>query len=68
MRPYEAIARLFWHVGEEDIAEGVPDGIGRLTSGGSMQLVRVQTGSIAVYAFTMLIGLVVLISTFLVFR
>ena len=46
----------------------MPNGIGRLTAGGSVQLVRVQTGSIAVYAFTMLIGLVVLISTFLVFR
>ena len=68
VRPYQAIARLFWHVGEEDIAEGVPDGIGRLTAGGSVQLVRIQTGSIAVYAFTMLIGLVVLISTFLIFR
>ena len=40
----------------------------RLTAGGSAQAVRIQTGSIAVYAFTMLIGLVVLMSTFLIFR
>ena len=29
---------------------------------------KIQTGSIAVYAFTMLIGLVALISIFLLFR
>jgi NADH-quinone oxidoreductase subunit L len=30
--------------------------------------VKLQTGSLAVYAFSMLIGLVVLISVFLLFR
>ena len=68
VRPYRVLARLLWHVGDETIIEGVPSGMARLTAGGSAQAVRIQTGSIAVYAFTMLIGLVVLISTFLVFR
>ena len=68
VRPYRVLARLLWHVGDETIIEGLPDGMARLTAGGSAQAVRIQTGSIAVYAFTMLIGLVVLISTFLVFR
>ncbi len=68
VRPYAAAARLLWHVGDEGIIQGVPQGMARLTAGGSAQAVRIQTGSIAVYAFTMLIGLVVLISTFLVFR
>lgn len=68
VRPYRVLARLLWHVGDETIIEGVPEGMVRLTAGGSVQAVRIQTGSIAVYAFTMLIGLVVLISTFLVFR
>ncbi len=68
VRPYRVLARLLWHVGDETIIEGVPEGMVRLTAGGSAQAVRIQTGSIAVYAFTMLIGLVVLISTFLVFR
>ncbi len=68
VRPYRVLARTLWHVGDETIIEGVPAGMARLTAGGSAQAVRIQTGSIAVYAFTMLIGLVVLISTFLVFR
>ena len=38
-----------------------------LAASGSAQLVRLQTGSIAVYAFSMLIGLVMLVSIFLLF-
>ena len=43
-------------------------GLAELTSDGSAQAVKLQSGSIAVYAFAMLIGLVVLVSVFLVFR
>ena len=68
VRPYRTLASLLWHVGDEGIIQGVPEGMARLTAGGSAQAVRIQTGSIAVYAFTMLIGLVVLMSTFLIFR
>ena len=68
VRPYRVLARFLWHVGDEGIIEGVPAGMARLTAGGSIAAIRIQTGSIAVYAFTMLIGLVILISTFLVFR
>ena len=68
VRPYRVLARLLWHVGDEGIIQGVPEGMARLTAGGSAQAIRIQTGSIAVYAFTMLIGLVVLMSTFLIFR
>ena len=46
----------------------MPNGLAALTADGSEQVVRIQTGSIAVYAFTMLIGLVVLISVFVMFR
>jgi NADH-quinone oxidoreductase subunit L len=46
----------------------VPNGLAELTADGSRQAVRIQTGSIAVYAFTMLIGLVGLVSVFLVNR
>ena len=67
VRPYRRLAGLLWHVGDEGIIQGVPEGMARLIAGGSVQAVRIQTGSIAVYAFTMLIGLVVLISTFLIF-
>jgi NADH-quinone oxidoreductase subunit L len=68
VRPYRALARALWHVGDEDIIDGIPRGgalIARSSAGG---LVRFQSGSLAQYAFVMLIGLVVLISVFLIFR
>ncbi len=46
----------------------MPNGAAALMAGGSAQVVKIQTGSIAVYAFTMLIGLVAMITIFLVFR
>ena len=68
VRPALWLAREFWHVGDEKIIDGMPNGLAALTADGSAQVVRIQTGSIAVYAFTMLIGLVVLISVFVMFR
>ena len=68
VRPSLWLARTFWHVGDETLIDGMPNGAAALATGGSTQVVRIQTGSIAVYAFTMLIGLVVLISIFLLFR
>ena len=49
-----------WQVGDATIIDGVPNGLAALTAGGSAQVVKLQTGSIAVYAFAMLIGVVVL--------
>jgi NADH-quinone oxidoreductase subunit L len=46
----------------------VPNGLAALTQGGSGRVARLQTGSIAIYAFTMLIGLVVLVCVILLFR
>ncbi len=66
--PAGRLARLLWQVGDARIIDGVPNGIAAMTTDGSAQVVRLQTGSIAVYAFTMLIGLVVLVSVFLLFR
>ena len=68
VRPYGVLARMLWQVGDATLIDGVPNGLATITSGSSRQAVRIQTGSIAIYAFTMLIGLVVLISVFLVFR
>ena len=68
VRPFARLARLLWQVGDAQIIDGVPNGIAALTTVGSAQVVRIQTGSIAVYAFTMLIGLVGLVSIFLLFR
>ncbi len=68
VRPAGRLARLLWQVGDATLIDGVPNGIAALTTDGSAQVVRIQTGSIAVYAFTMLIGLVALVSIFLVYR
>ena len=67
VRPYCAIADALWQVGDVTIIDGVPNGIAALTEDGSAQIVRLQTGSIAVYAFAMLIGLVALVTVFLLF-
>jgi NADH-quinone oxidoreductase subunit L len=68
VRPVFWLANMLWKVGDGTLIDGVPNGIAALTVEGSGQAVRIQTGSIAVYAFTMLIGLVLLISVFLLFR
>ena len=68
VRPALWLAREFWQIGDATIIDGIPNGLAALTQDGSRQAVRLQTGSIAVYAFTMLIGLVGLISIFLIMR
>ncbi len=68
VRPLRRLAQKLWTVGDAAIIDGIPNGIAALTSGGSAQTVRLQTGSIANYAFGMLIGVVVLVSVFLIFR
>ena len=68
VQPAIWLARTLWQVGDATIIDGVPNGLAAMTVDGSRQVVRIQTGSIAVYAFTMLIGLVVLVSVYLVFR
>jgi NADH-quinone oxidoreductase subunit L len=68
VKPYRALARALWHVGDEDIIDGIPRGGALLARGSAGGFVRLQSGSLAQYAFVMLIGLVVLISVFLIFR
>ena len=68
VRPSMWLARELWKVGDAQIIDGVPNGLASMAEGGSVQVVRIQTGSIAVYAFTMLIGLVVMVSLFLLVR
>ncbi|WP_075632494.1 NADH-quinone oxidoreductase subunit L [Novacetimonas hansenii] len=65
IRPYKALARVLWKDVDEGMVEGIPEGLARMTVASAGQAVKIQTGSIAVYAFTMLIGLVVLLSTML---
>ena len=68
VQPALRLARLFWQVGDVTIIDGVPNGLAELTTDGSKQVVRIQTGSLAVYAFAMLIGVVVLVGIFMLSR
>ncbi len=65
VRPLVAIARGLWKVGDAAIIDGVPNGLAGLTAGTSRQTVKLQTGSLATYAFVMLIGVVVLIGLYM---
>lgn len=62
VRPYAAIARALWKEGDEGAVEGLPRDLVRATATGAAEAVKLQTGSIAIYAFTMLAGLVVLLT------
>ena len=68
VRPALWLARFLWKVGDAEIIDGVPNGLASMAEGGSVQVVRIQTGSIAVYAFTMLIGLVCMVTFFVLVR
>ena len=68
VRPAFRLAGLLWHVGDAGIIDGMPNGIASLTVDGSRQAVKLQTGSLALYAFVMLIGVVALVSLYLVLR
>ena len=65
VNPALRIAKFAWHFGDEQIIDGVPSGLATLTSDASTQTVKLQTGSIALYAFIMLIGLLGFLSLFL---
>ena len=68
VQPAIRLARLFWQVGDVTIIDGVPNGLAELATDGSRQVVKIQTGSLAVYAFVMLIGVVVLVGVFMLSR
>ncbi|GAN79715.1 NADH-quinone oxidoreductase subunit L [Acidocella aminolytica] len=65
VRPSLRLAKFAWRFGDEQVIDGVPKGLAALTSDASAQAVKLQTGSIALYAFIMLIGLVVFVSLFI---
>src|SRR5690348_7351826 len=68
VQPAIRLSRVFWQTGDATLIDGVPNGLAELTVDGSRQAVKIQTGSLAVYAFVMLIGVVVLVGIFLVSR
>jgi NADH-quinone oxidoreductase subunit L len=68
VQPMIRLSNLLWQVGDVTLIDGVPNGLATLATDGSEQVVKLQTGNLAVYAFSMLIGLVALVSVFLLFR
>jgi NADH-quinone oxidoreductase subunit L len=68
VQPMIRLSRVFWQTGDATLIDGVPNGLADLAVDGSRQAVRIQTGSLAVYAFVMLIGVVLLVGLFLVSR
>ena len=68
VRPLLALSRGLWQVGDATIIDGIPNGVAALTAQGAGRVVKLQTGSIAHYAFAMLIGVVVLVSLYLIIR
>src|SRR5271165_1024545 len=68
VQPTMRLARIFWQVGDVTLIDGVPNGLAELTSDGSREVVKIQTGSLAVYAFVMLIGVVLLVGIFMLSR
>jgi NADH-quinone oxidoreductase subunit L len=68
VRPYFWLAGKSWRIGDITIIDGVPNGLVALAAEGSREAVKIQTGSLAAYAFVMLIGVVVLVGIFMFFR
>ena len=68
VQPMIRLSRVLWQTGDATIIDGVPNGLAELTVDGSRQAVKIQTGSLAAYAFVMLIGVVVLVGVFIFFR
>ena len=65
VRPAQALARSLWRIGDVRIIDGVPNGLAASVAGAARQAVALQTGRVASYAFTMIVGLVVLVSLLL---
>jgi NADH-quinone oxidoreductase subunit L len=65
VRPARALAQVLWKVGDVKIIDGMPNGAASLTVQASGRVGRLQTGRVANYAFTMIIGLVLFVSIFL---
>ena len=68
VQPMTRLARTLWQTGDATLIDGVPNGLADLAVDGSRQAVRIQTGSLAVYAFVMLIGVVLLVGLYLLSR
>jgi NADH-quinone oxidoreductase subunit L len=67
VRPAMKLGRLLWKGGDGAIIDGLgPDGISRLTVNLAGRASKLQTGYLYHYAFAMMIGVVALVSWYLV--
>ena len=66
VRPARVLARVLWQTADARIIDGVPNGAAAIASDVAVGAVRIQTGRVASYAFTMIAGLAVFV-TLLVF-
>jgi len=60
------LARAFWKTGDVRLIDGMPNGAASLAADAARGAVRLQTGRVANYAFTMIIGLVLFVTLLLV--
>ena len=68
IKPYFALANIFWKKGDEKIIDGYgPNGVSKIISISSGYLSRFQSGYLYHYAFTMLGGLVIILTWFIYF-
>ena len=69
VRPLMALGRGLWKKGDGAVIDGLgPDGLASTTRRLSIGASRLQTGYLYHYAFAMLIGVVVLVSWYLLFQ
>ncbi|CAH0152797.1 NADH-quinone oxidoreductase subunit L [Roseomonas sp. CECT 9278] len=66
VRPARALARVLWQKVDAGVIDGVPNGAAAIASDVAQGAVRLQTGRVANYAFTMIAGLAIFV-TLLVF-
>jgi NADH-quinone oxidoreductase subunit L len=66
VRPARALARVLWQKVDAGVIDGVPNGAAAIASDVAQGAVRLQTGRVANYAFTMIAGLALFV-TLLVF-
>jgi NADH-quinone oxidoreductase subunit L len=66
VRPARALARVLWQKVDAGVIDGVPNGAASIASDVAQGAVRLQTGRVANYAFTMIAGLAIFV-TLLVF-
>jgi NADH-quinone oxidoreductase subunit L len=65
VRPMRYLADALWKTGDARLIDGMPNGAASLAVQAARGSVRLQTGRVANYAFTMIIGLVVFVSLLL---